>query len=150
MKKWILVLCIATGLMFTGCQNTPRILDATPDFVKEEPAPVVVKKEVVLEDIYFEFDKSRLTEVATATLMRNVKVLKENPEKMVLIEGHCDKRGTNDYNLALGDRRAQATKKFLVEQGIDDARLSTETFNSFKLLDLEGHDKNRRAHFVVK
>ena len=80
--------------------------------------------------------------------------MKENPRAKIIIEGHCDERGTNEYNLALGDRRAFSSKSFLVDLGISDSRLRTVSYGEERPLD-PGSDegawaKNRRAHFVIK
>ena len=106
------------------------------------------------EDILFEFDSARLSSEAQDLLRTKAEWLKENPRAKVIIEGHCDERGTNEYNLALGDRRAFSAKSFLVDLGIDDARLTTVSYGEERPLD-PGTDedawaKNRRAHFVIK
>ncbi len=80
--------------------------------------------------------------------------MKKNPGAKLLIEGHCDERGTAEYNMALGERRATAVKNYLVSLGVPKAALSTVSFGKEKPLD-PGHDeeawaKNRRAHFVLK
>ena len=80
--------------------------------------------------------------------------MKDNPRTRVIIEGHCDERGTNEYNLALGDRRAFSAKTFLVDLGIDEARISTVSYGEERPL-VRGEDEdawaqNRRAHFVIK
>ena len=80
--------------------------------------------------------------------------LKKNPRSKLLIEGHCDERGTSEYNIALGERRATAVMTYLVSLGIKKANLSTVSFGKEKPLD-PGHNedawaKNRRAHFVLK
>ncbi len=80
------------------------------------------------EDIYFEFDKSTLTPTAQDNLLRKAQWLRENSDTTATIEGHCDNRGTNEYNLALGDRRAESAKAFLVDLGIDASRLTTISY----------------------
>jgi peptidoglycan-associated lipoprotein len=83
---------------------------------KPEPAPVYKTPDMVMqEDIYFEFDKSTLTPAAQDNLLKKADWLRENPDVTATIEGHCDERGTNEYNLALGDRRAESAKAFLVD-----------------------------------
>jgi peptidoglycan-associated lipoprotein len=109
---------------------------------------------VMLEDIYFEFDKSTLTPQAKETLVKKAKWLRANKDVSVIIEGHCDERGTNEYNLALGDRRAASTKTFLVDLGIAPSRLTIISYGEEQPL-VSGHNeeawaKNRRAHFGIE
>ena len=165
-KKWIYLalLLVIPGLLFSvSCQK--KVVDATPEPVAEEPEPepepepkeeVVVYKApavVMQEDIYFDFDKSTLTPAAQDSLLRKAEWLRENPDATVTIEGHCDERGTNEYNLALGDRRAESAKAFLADLGIDPARLTTISYGEERPVDPrsteEAWAKNRRAHFVV-
>jgi peptidoglycan-associated lipoprotein len=89
-----------------------------------------------------------------AVLKEKAAWLQDRPEVDVLIEGHCDERGTNEYNLALGERRAQSAKVFLVNMGIASSRLTTVSYGEERPLD-PGHDeaawaKNRRAQFVIE
>jgi peptidoglycan-associated lipoprotein len=105
------------------------------------------------EDIYFDFDSIRLTPEAQESLTKKGKWLRENPTTTVTIEGHCDNRGTNEYNLALGEGRAQSAKTFLMDLGIDAARLNTISYGEERPLDPQQTEnawaKNRRAHFVI-
>ena len=165
-KKWIYLalLFVIPGLLFSvSCQK--KVVDATPEPVAQEPEPepepepvekVAVYKApdvVMQEDIYFEFDKSTLTPAAQDNLLRKAEWLRENPDATVTIEGHCDERGTNEYNLALGDRRAESAKSFLIDLGIDPSRLTTISYGEERPVDPrhmeEAWDKNRRDHFVV-
>jgi len=106
------------------------------------------------EDILFEFDSAKLSDEAQQILRNKAEWLRENPRAQVLIEGHCDERGTNEYNLALGDRRAFSAKSFLVDLGIDESRLTTVSYGEERPLDPRSVEdawtKNRRAHFVIK
>ncbi len=106
------------------------------------------------EDIYFEFDSIHLAPEAQAILIKKGKWLRENPAATVIIEGHCDNRGTNEYNLALGEGRAQSAKTFLVDLGIDLSRLEIISYGEEQPLDpLQTESawaKNRRAHFVIE
>lgn len=106
------------------------------------------------EDIYFEFDQSTLSAEAQEILRGKAGWLNSNPEAFVIIEGHCDERGTNDYNLALGDRRAQSAKRFLTDMGISGSRLETISYGEERPLDPGSNEeawaKNRRGHFVIK
>jgi peptidoglycan-associated lipoprotein len=112
------------------------------------------KRAFEYEDVYFAFDSAALDAAAQSLLSRKAAWMDENPSAVVLIEGHCDERGTAEYNIALGERRAEAAKAYLVNLGIADARLKTVSYGEEKPVD-EGHNeeawaKNRRAHFVVE
>jgi len=107
----------------------------------------------LLKDIHFDFDKYDIRREDEAILKENAGFLKNNPKMKIQIEGHCDERGTIEYNLALGERRASNTKKYLVLLGIPSNRISTISYGKERPLD-KGHDeeawaKNRRAHIVV-
>ncbi len=106
------------------------------------------------EDIFFEFDSASLSVDAQDILRRKAEWLRENPGARVIIEGHCDDRGTNEYNLALGDRRAYTAKSFLTDLGINQARLTTVSYGEERPIDSspteEAWAQNRRAHFVIK
>lgn len=106
-----------------------------------------------LKTIYFDYDKANLTSLAKETLKNNLKWLKDNPEIFVQIEGHCDNRGTIEYNLALGEKRALTVKDYLKNLGLKGARVSTISYGEEKPLanydDEESWAKNRRASFVI-
>jgi peptidoglycan-associated lipoprotein len=106
------------------------------------------------EDILFEFDSASLSVEAQEILRAKAAWLRENSRARVVIEGHCDERGTNEYNLALGDRRAFSSKSFLVDLGISEDRLTTISYGEEQPVDTspteEAWAKNRRAHFVIK
>jgi peptidoglycan-associated lipoprotein len=105
-----------------------------------------------LHTVTFEYDKSTLSSGEKAKLAGNVQWLKKNANAKMLVEGHCDQRGSTEYNLSLGERRANAVKKMLVDAGIASARLSTVSYGKEKLLatgDSESEmARNRRANFV--
>jgi len=107
-----------------------------------------------LKEIYFDFDKYDLRADARATLKANATWLKSNPSARVEIEGHCDERGTNEYNLALGAKRAKAATDYLVSLGIAAERISTISYGEeIPVCKERGEDcyqKNRRARFVVR
>lgn len=106
-----------------------------------------------LADVYFDFDSAALSDEALALLARHARWLSQQPDAKVTIEGHCDQRGTVEYNLALGDQRAQAVREYLVGLGVAEARLRAVSFGKERPLDPEMSEsawaKNRRAHFVV-
>ena len=106
------------------------------------------------EDIYFEFDQYVLSDSAKENLNKKAQWLKNFPTAKALIEGHCDERGSAEYNLALGQRRADVALEYLISLGISANRISTVSYGKEKPIDT-GHNeaawaKNRRAHFVLK
>ncbi len=106
-----------------------------------------------LQMVFFPFDSAVISPEAIAALKDNAKYLKENPAVKVQIEGHCDERGTVEYNLALGERRAKASRDRLKKLGVPQSRMSTISYGKERPLD-PGHDesawsKNRRSAFVV-
>jgi peptidoglycan-associated lipoprotein len=106
-----------------------------------------------LEDIYFDFDSSALTPEAMTVLERKAEWLINNPGVKVTIEGHCDEKGTNEYNIALGDRRAEAAKAFLVDLGVAAGSIATISYGEERPVDPgdseEARAKNRRCHFIL-
>ena len=106
------------------------------------------------ENVYFDFDNSTLDYQAQELLKQKAMWLRDNPEGNVVIEGHCDERGTNAYNLSLGERRAESAKAFLVNLGISGGRLTTISYGEEKPVDMgqneEAWAKNRRAAFVLE
>jgi peptidoglycan-associated lipoprotein len=109
---------------------------------------------VLQQDVYFEFDKTTLTPDARAALVKNGEWLRINRDVVITIEGHCDERGTNEYNLALGDRRAETVKTFLADLGIQPSRLKTISYGEEQPADPNHSEsawaKNRRAHFLIR
>ncbi len=128
-----------------------------PAPVTPPPPPTVVVLEDPIEkgyiqDIFFDYDKSEIRPDSREKLEKAAGWMKGHPESEFLLEGHCDERGTREYNLALGDRRANATKDYLVSLGVDAAKLQTISYGKERPF-VEGHDesawsKNRRTHFV--
>jgi peptidoglycan-associated lipoprotein len=108
----------------------------------------------VLSDIYFDLDKSSLTDEAAATLQKHARWLQQNPVSKLTVEGHCDERGTVEYNMALGDLRAQAVREYLVSLGVVGDRLATVSYGKEQPVERASteaaYSKNRRAHFVVQ
>ncbi|MBT9438830.1 MAG: peptidoglycan-associated lipoprotein Pal [Desulfobacterales bacterium] len=106
------------------------------------------------EDIYFDFDRSDLKPEAQEVLKRKAEWLRKNHSESVIIEGHCDERGTNEYNLALGDRRAQSAMNFLINLGTEESRLTTISYGEERPADPRQNEtawsKNRRDHFVLE
>ena len=107
-----------------------------------------------LKPIYFDFDKYDIRPADAKVLDANAQWLKSNDSQLVLIEGHCDERGTNEYNLALGERRAKSTMNYLVSQGVQASRITIISYGeerpSCTQKNEECWSKNRRAQFLVK
>lgn len=107
----------------------------------------------VNEDVYFSFDSSALSSTAQEVLQRKAQFMRGNSGVSVDIEGHCDERGTSEYNMALGDRRARSAKDFLVNLGIPSSMMNTISYGEERPVDGDhGEDawaKNRRAHFLI-
>ena len=119
----------------------------------DERALLAARNMFLNEYVYFAFDKSNLDDSAQEVLMRKADFLRENPDLYITIEGNCDERGTNEYNLALGDRRAESAKSFLVDMGIEAYRISTVSYGEERpLCQLQNEEcwaKNRRDQFVI-
>jgi len=117
------------------------------------PAPSGVKSED-FQPAYFDYDSHNLRDDARAALDKNAGVLREHPEAAITIEGHCDERGTVEYNQALGERRAQAARDFLTAAGIDAGRISIISYGKERPFatgsDESAWQQNRRAHFVIR
>jgi peptidoglycan-associated lipoprotein len=118
------------------------------------PAPASMPEVQPLGDIYFDFDRSFITPESEDQLRINAEWMAANADRKVIIEGHCDERGTAEYNMALGERRAQSTMDGMMSLGVDQSRMSTISYGEEMPFD-SGHNeaawaKNRRAHFVEK
>jgi peptidoglycan-associated lipoprotein len=105
------------------------------------------------DDVRFDYDRADISPEATALLDAKAKFLKSKGKTKVVIEGNCDERGSTEYNLALGERRAYAAKEYLQNLGIDPNRVDTVTYGALRPLDPdhteEAYAKNRRDHFVI-
>jgi peptidoglycan-associated lipoprotein len=106
-----------------------------------------------LRPAFFDYDSDNVNEAARVVLQANAAMMRKYPSWTITIEGHCDERGTAEYNLALGERRAVAARTYLLSLGIDGNRLRTVSYGKEFPFD-PGHDepawaKNRRAHFVI-
>ena len=125
--------------------------------LKEEQAmreKMAARNMFINENIHFDFDKYNLLPLAQKILKRKADWLWNNPDVSVIIEGHCDERGTNEYNLALGDRRAESAKAYLINLGIAGSRLITISYGEERPVDPAHNEvawaKNRRAHFTIE
>jgi peptidoglycan-associated lipoprotein len=127
-------------------EGKPVVVVAPPPPVASLPAPVVM-----LKDINFDFDKYNIRSGDAEILRQNMAWFKANPGKSVRIEGNCDERGTVEYNLALGQRRSDSTKDFLVNLGIGKTLLTTVSYGKERSFCQEHNEgcwaQNRRAHF---
>ncbi|HYQ88519.1 MAG TPA: peptidoglycan-associated lipoprotein Pal [Candidatus Binatia bacterium] len=133
-------------------ESTPP---APPSEEKAPPPPTETSNDrLSMEDAFFDFDDFSLRQDAKSALETDGKYLEKNSGAKVVIEGHCDERGSVEYNLALGEKRAHAAKDYLVSYGIPATRLTTISYGKERPFD-NGHDegawaKNRRAHVVSK
>lgn len=131
--------------------QTPIKESTAQDALK--PFPQAGELKAALEKIYFDFDAYKLSDQARSTLVKNAELLKKMSAAKVRIEGNCDERGSDEYNLALGEQRAKAAMEYLVTMGIPASNLSVISYGKEKPVD-QGHDeaawtKNRRDDFVV-
>ena len=136
-----------------GLEPMEETIEPTPAPMMEEARLFQPMVEVHLEDIHFSFDQFGLDETSKQVLRNNANLLRDNPEMRVEIQGHCDERGTNNYNLGLGERRVMSTKKFLTALGIESHRLTTISYGEEKPFCFDNNDdcwlQNRRSHFMV-
>jgi len=171
-KSGMLFVVIISLLVLAGCSGSNKGVQTQ---VSEEPAAPTVTREpepaapayqpkeetkpatesavpFVLQNVYFEFDRYELTAAALQTLADNARVLKAYSEARVMIEGHCDERGTVEYNLALGDKRAKAAKDYLISLGVNPSQIFTISYGKERPLDTrsteEAWARNRRAEFA--
>jgi peptidoglycan-associated lipoprotein len=118
------------------------------------PAALPPPVRAAVRDLHYEFDRYDLTDEARRTLDDLAQALKANPAFNILVEGHADERGTTEYNLALGQKRAQAAKDYLVSLGVDASRVDTISYGEERPLDPSQNELawalNRRAHFIVR
>jgi peptidoglycan-associated lipoprotein len=119
-----------------------------------QSAPAEFAENPALADIHFDFDKWAIRPGDARILDANAGWLKENPKALVLIEGHCDERGTNEYNLALGERRAEATRAYLASRGIAGSRMTIISYGEERPTCTQRTEgcwsENRRSHVLTK
>ena len=120
---------------------------------RDEARMLPFKDTSSLQDIHFRFDRSDLDDQSRGILRQNASYLKANSSAIIEIQGHCDERGTNNYNIALGERRAHSTKMYLVSQGVSARRVHTISYGEERPFCFDSNDtcwlKNRRAHFRI-
>lgn len=156
-RIYLATLVLSAGLGFTACSDdeppeepvaeVPDEMPATP------PAPPAMDEGAATQTVYFAFDDYTLNADAQQSLSKLAEFMKASSDVVVQIEGHCDERGSVEYNLALGERRAQSVKNYLTQIGIDGARLPTISYGEEKPA-AQGHDEaawsqNRRSEFAV-
>jgi len=144
-----------------GVTSTPRPPDTLPVPPDTNPTvkpyanlnPDQINEKAILKPVFFSYDSDELDEAARKTLDANAQLLRDYSAWVLTVEGHCDERGTPEYNLALGDRRALAAKNYLLSLGITADRLKTVSYGKEFPFN-PGHDEsswtqNRRAQFMV-
>jgi peptidoglycan-associated lipoprotein len=146
---WGAVLLVVGAVLLAGCPKKPEVRSFAPT----KPAEVVPPALEPLKDVFFGFNQDELSPEARKTLDANIQWLKANPGVRITVAGYCDDRGTDAYNLALGDRRARAVRAYLVAGGIDPTRISTTSYGKERPFVL-GNDEaawkaNRRARIVA-
>lgn len=136
-------------LVLSGCSSTKKHGDLSANDALYQDF-----KNKAGDTVYFRFDSSEITKDAKATLEKQVTWLNEHKDLSATVEGHCDERGTREYNLALGERRAEAVRKFLQNHGVESSRLDTISYGKERPA-IMGHDesawsKNRRGTLVLR
>ena len=162
-KNSLTVLLVMFALSLSGCASKAKKADgsASESVVDDSATETPVELNGTSDDntagplqtVYFDFDSSRLTSAARNTLEGNAEFLKQNPNVDIQVEGHADERGGEQYNLALGERRARSVKDYLTALGVEGNRVSVISFGKTTPKAF-GHDEqawsqNRRANFVV-
>lgn len=170
-KRLAVVLMLAVLPVAAGCakkqQEAPPTPPPAPPAKTEEQRPTETPRETPpapssgtevlssssFQPVFFDYDSYTLRDDGRASLDANAKLLRDNSGARLVIEGHCDERGTAEYNQALGERRAQAARDYLVGAGISDSRIQVVSYGKERPFE-PGHDeaawaKNRRAHFTI-
>lgn len=158
------------GVLLAGCQSAPPVQDPTPP--EPEPAPTTEPPaeppafssnlepyypgttRLLERTFYFDFDEAVIRPADLAALEVHARVLRDNPQRRVMVEGHCDERGTREYNLALGERRADAVKSFLTASGVPASKVESVSYGEERPDD-PGHteaawSRNRRAVLIYR
>lgn len=155
---------VISVLMLTlmGCVKHPDAIQDPVPFTPppsepaKPPAPTETPVQQIAQNftrVNFDYDSAALTVSAKQALDENIRLLREHPDVRIKVQGHCDERGTTEYNLSLGDRRASAVRKYLIAAGIAPSRVETISYGEEKpLIPGTGEDvwaQNRRAEFQV-
>ena len=153
-KTKFLGLVLGLSLLALRCNDEKKAEEPVAPAASTAPAPTPPPSaDIKAEAVYFAYDDYTLNSDSQGKLNQLADSLKANAGAVVQIEGHCDERGSIEYNLALGQRRAESVKKYLIQMGVDGARLSTISYGEERPA-AQGHNeaawsKNRRAEFVV-
>ncbi len=158
MRKAALTSIFAISIAVSGCSSLGRGSGQGEglgaDGLGDGNIPLASEGSGALSDVNFIYDSSTLSSQAQSVLQQNARWLNSNQDQKVVIEGHCDERGTDEYNLALGERRAQAVQNYLQSLGVSAQQLSTVTYGEELPLDPGRSEaafrKNRRAHFALR
>jgi len=168
----LLVLLAASSLALGACKKkAPAAPPPTPQAAPSEPtrtppstpapvdnsaelaAKVAAARAAVLSTIYFDYDADELRDDARASLDEKIRILNANPGLRIRISGHCDDRGSDEYNIALGRRRSETAKRYLTDRGIDASRIETVTFGRERPAVMGSSEdawaKNRRDEFEI-
>ncbi len=174
-NRWYLIILILLGLSFFACGKKlikPEAAKETGPQIKVTEGLGIITEEdedskaelnirgktfkqiSALENVYFDFDKYSIKPEAKEILAKNIEWLQKHPDREILITGHCDERGTVEYNLALGDKRAKAVRDYYYRSGIAFSRMATISYGKEKPL-RPGHNeeswaKNRRTETLIK
>jgi peptidoglycan-associated lipoprotein len=144
----------AIGSAQSPTPESPEVQTPHPENVAPRPEAREFAPSPRLHDIHFDFDKYAIRPQDTQVLAADIDWFQSNPGYLILIEGHCDERGTNEYNLALGDHRAKAAANYLVAHGVQPTRITTISYGEERPLCVERTEgcwlRNRRAHFLVR
>ena len=161
----IIIAVFSTALLLSGCPKKVDTAKGTAAPTEEVKVEEVMADEAVGEEtiqammpnvknVYFDYDQSAIRSDARSVLEGTARWLNGSPDASLKIEGHCDERGTSGYNLALGERRAKAVKKFLTALGVSSRQLSTISYGEEQSVCMSQNEtcyaKNRRAHLVVQ
>jgi peptidoglycan-associated lipoprotein len=165
MMKSIILMILSLFFVF-GCAEKKQIVKSVPEQqVVTPPPPPATKEEAPvrfddwtsvpqLEAVHFDFDKADLGDADRSVLQKNAEYIKSAPDKLILVEGHCDERGTIEYNLALGQKRAAAVREYYGQLGVPLGSIATISYGNEKPVD-PGHNdiawaKNRRAETKLR
>jgi peptidoglycan-associated lipoprotein len=151
----ILFLAVFGLALFSCCAEKKAIVaeGTAPSAAQDASTLSAAAAQEALKDINFDYDKSNIGPEARVIMKANADILLKNRNFNIIVEGHCDERGTSEYNMALGERRAQEAKKYLINLGVDGARMKTISYGEERPMDSRSNEeawaKNRRAHFLI-
>ncbi len=164
-RTGLLLLMLALAGFLSGCGKKPKPVTEKPPVTetkrdepkqeepKEEPREEPRSGEITFLKIYFDFDRYNIRDDAKSGLEQNARVLRDSRNVRIQIEGHCDERGTVEYNLALGERRAASARQYLMDLGIDGGRMTTISYGKERPVafgqDESSWQQNRRCEFVA-